>query len=123
MAKAFQLSADRDLAVPVTLVEDVGQGVGVRLRNIRGEFPPNLRLGLPWLPNDQVPEADAILGGKPSAPRRARLRRELSAMVLSAPGVVRILDLRIDLVGRDLSIKCRALKSDGTVAEAEVSSV
>lgn len=109
---------DGDLSDPVTLVSGVDaviQGNETRLRLVRGEWFANRLLGLPYYPNDLVSDADAILGGKMTGPKRTRTRRQVVELITSTPGVDRVVDVALTVTGRDLEITYVAIAGDEVV--------
>lgn len=88
-------------------VDAVVVGVNVRLRLFRGEWFLDRDAGRPWLANDVVTEAQALLGQTFSEPR---WRREVLTAILATPGVkgVTTLTITFDRVTRVVSIAWRA---------------
>lgn len=94
----FLLDIDGDLDLSsgdlrfTTGLQAVAQGIWIRIQMFKGEWFLNLEEGIPYLPNDTVSEADALLGGKFSELRaRAAFRKAIAA----APGVQTIDSLAV----------------------------
>jgi hypothetical protein len=119
----FALDSDGDLEWPIrftTGLEAVAQSIRIGLLMIKGELPHNLDFGIPWLPNDHVPESEAILGGKYN---ETRLREIFRSMIASRPGVIQIRSLLLDFdrPERTLALSFNVMAEDGTIlGELEV---
>lgn len=68
------------------------QAIKIEIQLVRSEWFLDLDRGVPWFERDGVPAADAILG-QPFAETKART--EITAAILRAPGVNRILTLDV----------------------------
>ena len=112
----FERDANGDIATPVVLVDDPAADAQAALLLTRGELVWNLLIGIPWFANDSVSEAEAIVGGKlANAARRASVRRVLSEMILAVPGIAKITDMTIELIGRELQVNWDGLDTEGRV--------
>jgi hypothetical protein len=93
----------------------VVQGIGINLAMMRGEWFLDLDAGVPWLANDVVPEAEAILGARPN---EARMRFEVRDAILRTPGVLAVTALLVDFDGdtRAMTVDWRASTVFGDTA-------
>jgi hypothetical protein len=95
----LELDADHDLVIPLrfaTGIHAVAQGIRVRLMLIRGEWFLDQSVGTPWLENDSVTAAQALLG---QAFDREKLLAACREAILGTPGVNRILSLECEFDG------------------------
>ena len=95
---SFALDANGDIEIPWRWVrgrEAVAQSIRCRLRLFRGEWFLDQSIGVPYLKNDQVPQAQAILGRRFNA---TSTRAEIRAAILGAPGVLEITSLEVAFV-------------------------
>ncbi len=95
----FLLDADGDLDVSqglryATGLDAIAQGIGSRIKMIRGEWFRDLSLGMPYFENDTVPSAEALLGSKFNEPYARDL---YSTAIRSALGVDSLLSLSVSL--------------------------
>jgi len=68
----------------------VSQGIDVALSVFRGEWFRDRNAGMPWIENDVVDAATAILGQRYD---ETKIRREARAAILAAAGVKSLLSL------------------------------
>lgn len=121
----FLLDADGDLDLSLgdlrftTGLEAVAQGIYIALHVFRGEWFLDREYGIPYLANDIVSEAEAILGGKfNAATAAAYFRRAIAAVA----GVLEIRSLSVDFAGgtRTLSVRFNVRAETGTIIVTEV---
>lgn len=124
-----RLAADpttNDVVVPLRLasgVEAVTQGCRDRLMSVRGEWFRDLDLGVPWLENDRVTAAGAILGQRFNGNRaRAAVRNALLDDPSGAVAEVLRLDVSFDRTTRVMRIvwQVRATFGDTAVETTEI---
>lgn len=116
----WELDEDGDLIIPLRYVRGlaaVRQGILIRVRMFKGEWFLDLDQGIPYLENDSVPEADALLG------QRFDEQKALSAFrrVISAtPNVQSIQSLGVSFEGstRTLRVEWRVKSALGVVEDS-----
>lgn len=114
------LDTDGDLVVDTdahftTGLQAVQQGCQIRLQTFRGEWFLDRDFGIPYLENDIVPAADAILGGKFNP---VKTRSAFRDMLLVTPGVLDITMLTAEFEGstRTLTVGWRVTTDLGELA-------
>lgn len=121
----FKLDGDGDLDlstgdIQFTAVglEATAQGIWLRIQFIRGELFVDRDFGIPYLPNDIVPETDAILGGKFS---ELKARAAFRQAILAAPGVETLEHLAItfDRATRVMTVDFKVIATAGTIEASQ----
>lgn len=116
----FALDTNGDLIIPLRYtrgLEAVGQGIRIRMQMFKGEWFLNLEEGLPYLENDEVAEADALLGQRfDQVKALAAFRRVL----LATPYVESILSLGVSFDGstRTMRVEWRVKSALGVVEDS-----
>lgn len=89
-----------------TGLQAVAQGVGIRVRMIRGEWFLNLLFGVPYLQGKTVTKDEALLGEKFD---RAKAAAAFRAVIAAAPGVIDVLlaDVKFNPSNRKASLSWR----------------
>lgn len=94
------LDADGDLDVFAlsrgewsTGLDAVAQGIQARIQLVKGEWFLDLDAGVPWFEGENVPSAEAIIGGRFDA---NRVRDLISTEILATPNVRSIVKLSVD---------------------------
>lgn len=89
-----------------TGLQAVAQGVGIRVRMIRGEWFLNLAFGVPYFKGKTVTKDEALLGEKFDKVKAAAAFRDVIA---AAPGVTQVLlaDVQFNTSTRKVTLKWR----------------
>lgn len=116
----FELDDDGDLIIPLRFTRGLGavaQGIRIRMQMFKGEWFLNLDTGIPYLENDSVTEAEALLG------QRFEQVKALAAFrkaIESAPYVQKILALAVSFDGstRQMTVEWRVQSALGVVEDS-----
>ncbi len=116
----WELDADGDLIIPMNYTRGltaVAQGIRIRIQMFKGEWFLNLDEGVPYLENDSVLEADALLGQRfDQAKALSAFRRVIAA----TPYVQSILALGVAFDGstRSMTVEWRVKSALGVVEDS-----
>lgn len=97
----WELDADWELIFPLRYTRGspaIGQRLGIKLKMFMGELFLDRLAGTPYLENDVVGAADAILG---ETFNRVRAEAQFRVLILSVIGVARIVSMSLTFTSGD----------------------
>lgn len=97
----------------------VAQGLYIALHVFKGEWFLDREFGIPYLPNDVVPESEALLGGKFN-PTTARAHFYKAIAAVSGVLEIRTLSLIFSAATRNLVVSFNVRAETGTIIVTEV---
>lgn len=116
----FLLDDDGDLVMPLQFsrgLPAVAQGIRVRTLLVRGEWFLDQDAGVPYLENDSVTAAAALLGQRFNAQKARAAFRDA---IVSSPGVVELVSMNVsfDRATRGMSVSWEVRTEFGDLSDS-----